>query len=84
MFRLAELKVDIKLWPKNNDTAKVQYIQKAMKSFACDEDTKACKKRLDRLAISIANLYNGNNYLHYFTQEDSNQCVVCGAAARIM
>jgi hypothetical protein len=32
------------LWPKNDDSAKLRYIQKATKSFAYDEDTKACKK----------------------------------------
>ncbi len=32
------------LWPKNDDTAKLKYIQKAAKSFAYDEDAKACKK----------------------------------------
>jgi hypothetical protein len=26
------------LWPKNDDTAKLRYIQKATKSFAYDED----------------------------------------------
>jgi hypothetical protein len=37
------------LWPQNDDTTKLKYIQKPTKSFACDEDTKACKKRLHRL-----------------------------------
>jgi len=32
------------LWPQNDDTAKLRYIRKATKSFAYDEDTKACKK----------------------------------------
>ena len=45
------------LWPKNYDTTKLRYIQKAPKSFVYDEDTKACKKRLYRLAISTANLW---------------------------
>jgi hypothetical protein len=27
------------LWPKNDDTAKLRYIQNDMKSFVCDEDT---------------------------------------------
>jgi hypothetical protein len=45
------------LLPKNDDTAKLRCIQKAMKSFAYDEDTKACKKRLDRLAISTTDFY---------------------------
>ena len=55
MFQLAELKVGIKFicytnfGPKNDDTTKLKYIQKPTKSFACDEDTKACKKRLHRL-----------------------------------
>jgi len=50
MFLLAELKVNIKftcykkVWPKNDNTYKLRYIQKATKSFAYDEDTKACKK----------------------------------------
>jgi hypothetical protein len=40
------------LWPKNDDSAKLKYIQKATKSFAYDVDTKACKKRLDKLSKS--------------------------------
>ena len=55
-----------------------------MKSFAYDEDTKACKKRLDRLAISTADFYGENYYLHYFTQENSKNCVVCGAVVGIL
>ena len=72
------------LWPKNDNIAKLRYIQKATKSFAYDEDTKACKKRLDRLAISTADFYGENYHLHYFTQEGFNSCVVCGAAASIL
>ena len=45
------------LWSKNDDAAKLRYIQKASKSFAYDEDTKACKKRLDRPAISTVSFY---------------------------
>ena len=87
MFQLAELKVGIKficeLWPENDDTAKLKYIQKATKSFAYDEDTKACKKRLDKLAKSTANFY-GENYLRYFTHENPNTCAVCHAAVGIL
>jgi hypothetical protein len=72
------------LWPKNDDTAKLRCIQKATKSFAYDEFTKACKKRLDSLAISTANFFGENHHLHYFKQENSNNCVVCGAAAGIL
>ena len=72
------------LWPQNDDIAYLRYIVKATKSFACDEDTKACTKRLDKLAISTANLYGENHHLRYFTQENSNNCVVCGAAAGIL
>ena len=72
------------LWPENDDTAKLRYIQKAMKSFAYDDDTKACKKRLDRLAISTADYCGENHHLHYFTQDNSNNCDVCGAAANIL
>ena len=71
------------LWSKNDDTAKLKYIQKTTKSFAYDEDTKACKQRLDRIAISTADLYD-ENHLHYFTHENSNSCVVCGAAVGIL
>ncbi len=56
------------LWPKNDDTAKLKYIQKATKSFTYDEDTKACKKRLDKLAKSTANFY-GENHLSYFIRK---------------
>ena len=73
------------LWPKKNDTAKERHIQKAStKSFAYDEDTKAGKKRLDRLAISTVEFYGGNHHLHYFTQENSINCDVCGKAASIL
>ena len=68
---------------RNNDTAKLKYIQKATKSFAYDEDTKACKKRLDKLAKSTADFY-GENHLHYFTHENPNNCVVCHAAEGIL
>jgi hypothetical protein len=71
------------LWPENDDTAKLKYIQKATKSFAYDEDTKACKKRLDKLAKSTADFY-GENHLHYFTHENPNNCAVCDAAAGIL
>jgi len=37
------------LWPKNDDTAKLKYIQKDTKSFAYDEDTKAWKKNKTNL-----------------------------------
>ncbi len=72
------------LWPKNDDTAKLRYIQKATKSFAYDEDTKACKKRLDRLAISTADFHGKNHHLQYFTHENSKNCVVCGATVGIL
>jgi len=68
------------LWPKNNNDAKLQYIGKATKSFACDEDTKACKHRLNKLAISTTN-FGGENYLHSFIHVNSNNFVVCGAIA---
>ena len=70
-------------WPQNDDTAKLKYIQKTTKSFAYDEDTKACKKRLDRLAKSTYDFY-GENYLNYFTRENPNNCVVCDAATGIL
>ncbi len=61
------------------------YIQKATSQFkkAYDEDTKVCKNRLDKLVISTANFY-GENHLHYLTHENSNNCVVCGAAVGIL
>ncbi len=71
------------LWPENDAAAKLRYIQKATKSFAYDEDTKVCKNRLDGLAISTAIFY-GENHLHYFTHENSNNCVVCGAVVGIL
>ena len=40
-------------------------------------------KRLDILAIYTTNLYGENHHLPYFTQENSNNCVVCGATAGI-
>ena len=72
------------IWPKNDDTAKLRCIRKVTKSFAYDEDTKACKKRLDRLAISTVDFYAENYHLHYFTKENSNNCVVYGAAEGIL
>ena len=69
------------LWPKNDDNAKLRYIKKATKSFAYDEDTKACNKRLDRLTISTTSVYGENQHLPYFTQENSNNYDVCGAVA---
>ena len=62
IFLLADRKVGIKifrftnreLWPKNSNYAKLQYIQMTTKLFAYDGDTKTCKYRLDKLAISIA------------------------------
>jgi hypothetical protein len=72
------------LWPKNDDTPKLRYIQKATKSFAYDEDTKSRKRRLDKLAISTTEFYGENHHLHYFTQENFNISVVCGAAACIL
>jgi hypothetical protein len=71
------------LWFKNDDNAKFRYIQKATKSFAYDEDGKACKNILDRLAISTTSFF-GENYLHYLTQVKSNICAICGAVASIM
>ena len=71
------------LWPKNVDTTKLRYIQKATKSFAYDDDTKACKKILDRVAISTTDFYGENHHFHYYTQENLNNCVVCGAAVGI-
>jgi hypothetical protein len=46
MFQLVEHQIYLlyELWPKNDDTAKLKYIQKATKSFTYDADTKACKK----------------------------------------
>jgi hypothetical protein len=70
--------------PKNDDTAKLRYIQNATKAFAYDEDTKACKKRLDRLAISTAAFYGENYHLDYFTKDNSKSCAFCGAAAGIL
>jgi hypothetical protein len=52
--------------------------------LAYDEDAEACKKRLDRLAISIADYYGENHHLHYFTQEKFNNRDVCGAASDIL
>jgi len=72
------------LWPNNDDSAKLRYIQKATKSFVYDEATKLCKNRLDRLAISTANCFGENHHLHYFTQENSNNFDVCGAVAGIL
>jgi hypothetical protein len=72
------------LWPKNDDTAKLRYIQIATKSFAYDEDTKACWKRLDRFAISTIDVLAEHHHLHYFTQENFNICAFCGAAAGIL
>jgi len=40
------------LLPKHDDTAKLRSIKKATKTFAYDENTKDCKKRLEKLAIS--------------------------------
>ena len=57
------------LWPKNDDNAKLRYIQKATKSFAYDEHNRACKKRLDRVSSSTADFYGENHHLHYFTRE---------------
>jgi hypothetical protein len=71
------------LWPQKDDTAKLKYIQKASKSFAYDEETKACKQRLDKLAIYTAN-FSGENHLHYFTHENSNNCGVCSALVGIL
>jgi hypothetical protein len=50
------------LWPTNVDDAKFRYIQKATKSFACDEDIKACKNILNRLSISTTS-FLGENHL---------------------
>ena len=71
-------------WPKNDDTSKLRYIQKTTKPFAYDEDTKASKKRLDRLAISTTNFYGENHHPHYLTQANFNNCDVCGAVACIL
>jgi hypothetical protein len=56
------------LWPKNDTIVKLRYIPKATKSFAYNEDTKACKKILDRFAISTSSFYGENHHLHYFAQ----------------
>ena len=72
------------LWPKNDDTAKLKYIKKATTSFAYNEDTKACKNKLGRLAISTSDFYGENHHLHYFTHENSNNCIVCDAAIGIL
>ncbi len=71
------------LWTENDAAAKLRYIQKSTKSFAYDEDTKACKNRLDKLAISSADFYS-EKHLHYFTHENSNNCAACGAAVGIL
>jgi hypothetical protein len=42
------------------------------------------QERLDRLAISTANVFSENHHLHYFTQEIPNNRVVCGATACIL
>jgi len=55
-----------------------------MKSFAYDEDTKACKKILDKFLISAADFYGENHHLHYFAQENSNNCAVGGAGTDIL
>jgi hypothetical protein len=84
MFLLAGHKAGIKfICPENDAAAKLRYTQKATKSFGYDEDTKVCKNRLDKLAISTYIFY-GENHLHYFTHENSNNCVVCGAAIGIL
>ncbi len=67
------------LWPTNDVDANL-HIQKATKSFAYDEDTKARKIILDRLAISKA-IFCGENHLHYFTKANSSNCVVYGVVA---
>jgi hypothetical protein len=41
------------------------------------------QEKIDRLAIFKANLYGKNHHLHYFTQENSYNCDVCGAAIGI-
>ena len=71
------------LWPKKIDETKLRYIEKATKSFAYDEETKACKNRLDRLAISI-HVSCGENHLHNLSQANSNNCDICGAFAGIV
>ena len=68
---------------KKYDDAKSQYIKKATKQFTYDEDTKACKNRLDKLAISTT-IFWGANHGHYFTNANSNNIVVCCAIAGIM
>jgi hypothetical protein len=70
-------------WPKNDDDPKFRHIQKATKSFAYDEDTKACKNIINRLAISSTSFF-GENHLYYFTQANSNNCAICGAVEGIM
>ena len=77
------------LWPKNYDIAKLKYIQKVTILFAYDEDTKACKKRLDIFAISTAGFYDKNHYdvnhhLDCFTHVNPNNCAVCDAAVGIL
>ena len=72
------------LWPKNDYTAKLRYIQKVTKSFVYDEVSKACNKKLEKLAISTTIFYGENHHLHYFIHENSNSCAFCGAAAYIV
>ena len=71
------------LWPKGDDVSKAKYIAKATKSFSYDEDTIACKQRLDNLASKTAAKW-GDNHLHYFTHANPNNCAKCGAAAGIL
>ena len=71
------------LWPENDNTAKLKYIQKTTKSCAYDEDTTACKKRLDKLAKSTDDFYC-ENHLHYFTHENPNNGAVCHATVGIL
>ena len=71
------------LWPKSDNQARLKYITKATKSFAYDEDTRACKSRLDNLALLTA-AHWGEDHLHYFTQTSPNHCAVCGTLAGIL
>jgi len=45
---------------------------------------KHANKRLDRLANFATDFYVENHHFHYFTQENSNNCVVCGTAVGIL
>jgi hypothetical protein len=50
------------LWPLKNSDAKSQYIKRATKQFAYDEDSKACKTRSNEHALST----NSFGAIHIF------------------